>query len=345
MTPTLSEPPELELLNSPWERRLRDEHAASRRRGSLIVSLVVHVVVIPLLPYIPNGPVPNYQGGGVQVISVHRAIPLIEPQLPEATQLTQKAPNKGQVARAVSMSDLMPRSPSSQALPGGPSVSPKPSPDLMEAPKVEVARLDPQQIPAPQIPTAAAAAPQIQPVEKRNPFEKVTVAAGPPNGTPRIEVPRYGAEAAIHDAVRGAGQGGLVVGDDLAGPSAGQALGQESRPGKSKSNIELLSDQQGVDFTPYITQVLAAVRRNWFAVMPGSVRMGQRGKVVLVFSILRSGKIGKLVLSTESGLPSLDRAAVTGVSASDPFPPLPADFKGNEIRLSMVFAYNQPAAH
>jgi hypothetical protein len=46
---------------------------------------------------------------------------------------------------------------------------------------------------------------------------------------------------------------------------------------------------------------------------------------------------------TPSGTLALDRAAVAGVSASNPFPPLPAEFRGNLIRLQLVFSYNVPA--
>jgi outer membrane biosynthesis protein TonB len=49
-----------------------------------------------------------------------------------------------------------------------------------------------------------------------------------------------------------------------------------------------------------------------------------------------------LVIASGSGSTALDRAAVVGVSASDPFPPLPTAFKGPEIRLQMNFAYNAP---
>jgi hypothetical protein len=36
------------------------------------------------------------------------------------------------------------------------------------------------------------------------------------------------------------------------------------------------------------------------------------------------------------------RAAVAGISASVPFPPLPSEFKGDRIVLQMNFAYNMP---
>ena len=91
--------------------------------------------------------------------------------------------------------------------------------------------------------------------------------------------------------------------------------------------MQLLSDPQGVDFKPYLLQVLAKVRRNWMAIVPDSARMGQRGLVLIQFSIDRSGGVPKLVIASTSGITAFDRAAVAGISASNPFPPLPAATK------------------
>ena len=113
-------------------------------------------------------------------------------------------------------------------------------------------------------------------------------------------------------------------------------------PGKTASSVELLSDPQGVDFKPYLLKVLAAVRRNWQAVIPESARYGRRGRVTVQFAIDKSGSVPKLVIASPSGSDSLDRAAVAGISASNPFPPLPADFRGDQVRLRLVFAYNVP---
>ena len=95
---------------------------------------------------------------------------------------------------------------------------------------------------------------------------------------------------------------------------------QESLP-------QLLTDAQGVDFTPYLRIILQIVRRNWNANMPASVKMGGRGTTSLVFSIQRMGRIGKLVISKPSGTEVYDQAAIAGVSSSQPFPPLPSQFK------------------
>ena len=112
-------------------------------------------------------------------------------------------------------------------------------------------------------------------------------------------------------------------------------------PGNNGSNLELMSDPKGVDFRPYLIQVLAAVRRNWYAVIPESARLGMnRGRVAIQFAIGKNGSVPKLVIASTSGIPSLDRAAVAGISASNPFPALPREYTGNEIRLQFLFQYN-----
>lgn len=129
----------------------------------------------------------------------------------------------------------------------------------------------------------------------------------------------------------GEGMGGL--GESLSNPSS--AL-------KNASALELLSDTQGVDFKPYLIRILSAVRRNWFAVMPESARLGRRGRVQIQFAINKDGSVPKLVIASGSGADALDRAAVAGISASNPFPPLPNEFKGNQVRLQFTFRYNVP---
>jgi TonB family protein len=136
--------------------------------------------------------------------------------------------------------------------------------------------------------------------------------------------------------------GGIMVGDAGDGVGGlGEGINLPPTPGKTGSNLELLSDPQGVDFRPYLVQVLARVRKNWFPIIPESARMGlHRGRVLVQFAIDRSGTVPKLVISMPSGSQPLDRAAVAGISASNPFPPLPALFKGEQIRLQLTFSYN-----
>jgi TonB family protein len=64
--------------------------------------------------------------------------------------------------------------------------------------------------------------------------------------------------------------------------------------------------------------------------------------VVLQFSVDKRGQVPKLVIANTSGTVAFDQAAVASVSASNPFPPLPTEYKGTEIRLQLAFSYNMP---
>ncbi len=142
---------------------------------------------------------------------------------------------------------------------------------------------------------------------------------------------------AITNMQRGGGR--QAVGDGV-GSVGGRGYVPPS-PTNSGSRLELLSDPRGIDFRPYLTQILGSVRRNWFAVIPESARLGMsRGRVLIQFSVARNGSVPKLVIAGPSGAPPLDRAAVAGISASNPFPPLPTEFTGSNIRLQFTFLYN-----
>jgi TonB family protein len=107
-------------------------------------------------------------------------------------------------------------------------------------------------------------------------------------------------------------------------------------------NYEVLSDTQGVDFGPYLSRVLFTVRRNWYAIIPEAALppLLKRGKVSIEFVILPDGKVSGLRLVGESGDTSLDRAAWGGITASDPFAPLPREFHGPYLALRFHFYYN-----
>ena len=51
--------------------------------------------------------------------------------------------------------------------------------------------------------------------------------------------------------------------------------------------MEMLTPTEGVDFNEYLQRVYIIVKRNWFSVMPESVRLGDKGVVSLQFRIMR----------------------------------------------------------
>ncbi len=331
-----------------WGNRQDDKRIV----GALIASVCLHVVLIPAVSLIPQGapPAPRQE-------TVRRITPLIAP----LRELTQPTPNKGPISKEITAEQLLPRpriqvppSPRSTTRaaalkPAIPTPTPSPAPALPEPPRIEAGARSPEspKVGNTDLARALPAAPQIQAQEKpKMALENVGEAAPPaPKAGGQLQVPNATVSEAIRSAARGGSSGGLVVGDvgppDVGG--IGEGLNLPPSPGRQASNLELLSDPMGVDFRPYLIRILSTVRRNWFAVMPESAtKLGRRGKVVIQFAVNRDGGVPKLVIVSGSGADSLDRAAVAGISASNPFPPLPSEFKGSQIRLQFNFVYNMP---
>ncbi len=331
--------PELHLLTE-WGT-LSDP---SGRRKAAVVSVGVHILLILTLALVPMTAIPPERK-----TELGRVTPLIEPP----PELTQTAPNTKKITKEFKIPEVEPR-PRIQIPSGAPSTTrpqaprpaaipqpPVPRPAaLPEAPRIEA------NAPRPEVPQIAQVTPQIEPVEKPKIMLENPAPPTESSATKRgqVAIPNPSVSEAIRQSVRGSAGGGLTVGDpDLGGPGGiGEGLNLPPSPGTQSSQLQLLSDPQGVDFRPYLIQVLAAVRRNWLAVLPESARLGRQGRVSIQFSIARNGSVPKLVITGGSGTDALDRAAVAGISASQLFPPFPTGFKGDRVVLQFNFAYNIP---
>jgi TonB family protein len=111
------------------------------------------------------------------------------------------------------------------------------------------------------------------------------------------------------------------------------------RGASAQGNMEVLSDTMGVDFGPYLSRVLQNVKQNWYNLIPESAIM-KKGKVVIQFAITKDGSVAGMRLVGSSSDVALDRAAWGGITASNPFPPLPTEFKGQYLELRFFFFYN-----
>ena len=141
-------------------------------------------------------------------------------------------------------------------------------------------------------------------------------------------------QAARAVAERRGGNVGFGGGDYGAGPGGTNA--------KLQGNLEITTDTQGVDFGPYLSRVLDRVRINWYTLIPEEARppLLKKGKVSIEFVITKSGKVEGMRIVGPSGDVSLDRAAWGGITASDPFAPLPKEFHGPYLGLRFHFYYN-----
>src|ERR1035437_6336529 len=266
-----------------------DAADSPRKRRAAVFSVLVHVLAVVTLFSLPKGlfePLPRM--AQVQIT------PLIEP----LTELTQNAPTKGKINKEFNATGRTPR-PRIQIPRGLPSVplpqaprpaEPKPAPPLPEPPKIEAAV---KEMPKTELPQAPP--PQIQPVEPPK-LALATPSLAPPPLAPgqgRVPVPDTSVSGAIRQAARGGSAGGLIVGDfGPSGPGGfGPGVNLPPSPGSQGSNMQLLTDPQGVDFRPYLVRILASVKQHWLSVMPESVKLGRRGKVAIQFSISRDGGV------------------------------------------------------
>ena len=215
---------------------------------------------------------------------------------------------------------------------------PAPAPIAPEPP-----RENPAQTPAKPTPIA----PMSLPHPAESPIRPQTP---PPDMTPSLVLPRFSPGKALQESMHEASKGGGTEAETFGGPTGrpspggGGYGGGGGGQGYLGGQVEMLTPTEGVDFSTYIARVLASVKRNWYAVMPESARLGDQGKVVLQFRIMKNGVVPEAepVMMGSSGKEPLDRAAASSIRASTPFEPLPTAFSGPYIELRFIFLYNIP---
>lgn len=206
----------------------------------------------------------------------------------------------------------------------------------------------PRETPAPSATPAPAKPSPIVPLTEPRPAESPIRAPTPtPDPAPSLVLPRFSPGKALHDSMQEALKGGGSETESFGGPTGrpmqgGGGVGADQ--GYLGGTVEMLTPTEGVDFSTYIARVLASVKRNWYAVMPESARLGDRGVVVLQFRIMQNGVVPEQepVMMSSSGKEPLDRAAMSSIRASTPFEPLPSAFSGPYIELRFIFLYNMP---
>jgi TonB family protein len=342
--PETVEVPDLQLLLVWPERRSRSGwaaiFAASTCLNLLALSLALHLS--------------NSTGSPLSVeheVVVHKT-PLYFPP----SRLTQKAPNTRTPSKSVDLADLLateqlqarraaPRASSHHfEIPKTP-VPPRPvakntPPQATAAP--DIALNAPTATPPPGAATGLPANIPPPPAPADQPFQNVGSELTPSH--PTMAVPKASVQGALQSLSRTPNGSQLIISDDNQSRPSPPIPGQPGQTAAQHAQVELQSDPQGADFRIYLAHILSIVRTNWRRVIPESARMGTlRGRTVVEFIIDRDGSIPKLVTADPSGSDALDRAAVAGLSMSNPLPPLPADFKGFQVRLAFTFSYNLPS--
>jgi len=126
-------------------------------------------------------------------------------------------------------------------------------------------------------------------------------------------------------------------------PTAARPLHTKDSPGTAAGQVAILTPTQGVDFSPYLLRLIGSIKQNWYAVIPDTAKMGDKGKVVLRFRIQRDGTIfaKEPTVESSSRKEPLDRAAILAIRNTAPFERLPDAFHGPCIELRFTFLYNE----
>ena len=326
-----SDEPQLHLL-----LELEAEAARWRRRTMFLLSILLHavIIIIALLS-------PRLFRSGAQLLGIN-----LEPRpKPESTFLYLPP-------------DALKRPP-----PNTNTLSDKNRTAQGKAPKI-----DPNALHMPYsrgntpLPEVAGGAPPAAPVPQPTPKPPGTPPSGGPATPPAPK--KEDAQLRLSDVpapTEGSEQSQLHLSDSSPGEAIrqasqaaarGRATGAIGGPGDSDAQFnnpvsnfsiggaQILSDTKGVDFGPYLARVVFSVRRNWYSVIPISAQMGQKGRVAIVFEIIKDGSVPQIRLVGSSGSEALDLAALSAIKLSNPFPQLPAEFTGNHLVLQFIFLYN-----
>ena len=312
--------------------QLQDDLQRSRKREAAWISIIVHLIVFMVLVYLPwiqknvwhhvvVVPVDSTQNKNLTFLALPPDL-----QKPTRRPNTNIASDKDRIAMS-KHPELDPkelRKILATPPPGAPGMNgpraPQQAPQAMaQNQPTQQPPQGQQQTPHPQFQSDQTAQLQV-PARPNNSFAKYGTGMSAGSAVQ---------EAAAAAAARRGGGGGQEGDFGLGTGAHGRALG----------NLEILSDTQGVDFGPYLQRILQDVRENWYRAIPESAEM-KKGKLMIEFAITKDGKVADMRLVATSNDVALDRAAWAGISASNPFPPLPSDFSGPYLALRFRFFYN-----
>jgi TonB family protein len=325
----MSTEPELHLI-----LELEQEAALWRRRTMFLLSVVLHAVAVALLLVSPQLFKRGAEMLGIRLEPAPKREATFLWFPPELIQRLKEPPPETNILsdkdrRAQGHSPIV--NPFGNRMPYSEGNTPLP----------EIAGGAPPSPPAapPQAP-AGSSTPSPPPEESRE-EGRLRLMDVPPAGSgggAQLRVPLSTPGEAIQQSLEAAARG--RAGGPGSGPGDSAAQFRNYDPNFSTEAPLILSDTRGVDFGPYLARVVFNVRRNWYSMIPVAARLGQKGRVAIIFEILKDGSVPELRLVGTSGSDPLDRAAVGAIRASNPFPPLPEEFTGNHLVLQFIFLYN-----
>jgi outer membrane biosynthesis protein TonB len=299
-----------------------DERRWQRIREGIWISILAHILFFAALYFVPRYVFHQTQLiDPIQAIKDRKDLTYLD-ELPDALKQVQKAkpklkPNEAHVDKKT-LDNL-------KALEKAqPKPAPPPPEQAKSTPPPPVEQPQPQAV-APPSTAPPAPAPQI-PLDTPRP--------SPVPARPNFSMNQQSPEDQLRQAVRDSAHG--PTGAGMSGPPLQQ------HPGAS-GGAEILSDQMGVDFGPYLQKLIRETHRTWDPLIPEEVNppILKRGECEIVFTILPNGRLQPhaMILTGRSGDVALDRAAWGAIESAD-YPPLPREFHGPYLQLRFRFMYN-----
>ena len=313
--------------------QLQDDLQRSRKREAGWISVIVHLLLFIILVYLP----------WIEKNVWHHVVPvavdfdknknLTYLELPPDLQKAPRRPN----TNIASDKDRI-------AMSRHPELDPKELRKSLATPPPGAPGMTAPRAPQPAAPPATAQSQQPAPQQQtqRPQFQTNQTAQLQTPARPDNSFNKFGSGMSAGSAIQQATEAAAANRGGGGGQQGDFGLGTGAH-GRQLGNLEVLSDTQGVDFGPYLQRILQEVREHWYEAIPESAEM-KKGKLQIEFAITKDGKVADMRLTAGSGDVALDRAAWAGISASNPFPPLPTEFTGPYLALRFRFFYNPDKA-
>jgi TonB family protein len=329
--PDIFQSGEAAFLSPEWRGKPTTED-----RITTITSVVFHILLVLVLLFSPKLFGPHVLTKEEEEIGRRQMTVLLPPGALESLKPTPApAPHAAVRVDPRVINKIAPPAPTP------PTPQPAPEPPKRELPSA----------PTPQ-PNVAAVQPPPNPSPSRGDLPKPPVKLENPDmPVPEkgLILPKTGSSAGdlIRDAARSTKPNAPIAVGRASGPTLSGGGGHAGK-GAWGAGLTPLTDLQGVDFNDYWRRIYYIVKANWEAVMPPSVSLGEQGVVSLHVKIMRDGSVPDIepVMLSSSGKEPLDRAAISSIRSSNPFPPLPSEFKGPYVEVVYTYFYNvQPPNH
>ncbi|MGA8409330.1 MAG: TonB family protein [Candidatus Acidiferrales bacterium] len=320
---------EANLLVEGEDKRDAKENAITRAASVLAhIAFVIFLIFLPKIfpPHVPTQ-------SEIELASKELGVVYLPP---DAGALSRRpSPPPGPVVKISPkvLNKVAPPRPEEHAIEAPPARNPeRPPSDLPSAPSPQPNRNQPTAATPPV--SAPPSKSQILPIAPQPIPGHLNL--GLPSASPGREM-----QDQLQDAVKHVGGGTYSSGSGLPG---GNGRGSGRGGAQVGNGVTILTPTEGVDFNSYIARLVARVRQNWMTVMPESAYMGDKGVVAITFRINRDGSFPaeNFNLERTSGKDPLDTAAMSALRTTNPFDPLPAQFKGPYIELRFIFFYNTP---